>query len=199
MENGYIVIPRNHPIWTMKPKAIKLFLWCLKEAQFQDYDYRYGSKVIHLKKGQLLTTLRALTQKTHLTYWETRRNLVCIKSAGLLQGFVQGSYQILTISNYESYTSEFFKTARVLARDIASPQSEKQQPISNNISINNILHKKIVDKPVDNLPSNCCGNCLNYQNRTCLISNIMIPPLTSSDRCRDFKAKESLESEVTNG
>lgn len=174
----------------MKPKAIKLFLWCLKEAQFQDYDYKYGSKIVRLKKGQLLATLRGLSQKTHLTYWETRRNLVCIKYAGLLQGFVQGSYQILTIINYDSYINELFKPRRPVASEIASGIKEKQQPISNNISIYNTQFSQ-----------NSCGNCGNYtlESRHCKVGDINLPPTTSSLTCPDFKAKEPLESEVQNG
>ena len=102
--NGYIKLHRSILSWEWYGdiKTRGLFLHLLVAAQWE--DVRIEGQVI--KRGQLCTTVRELSELNGLTSKEVRTALVHLKTTGEITIQSTPHFSIFTIVNYEAYQGE---------------------------------------------------------------------------------------------
>ncbi len=102
--NGYIKLHRSILSWEWYGdiKTRGLFIHLLVAAQWE--DVRIEGQVI--KRGQLCTTVRELSELNGLTSKEVRTALVHLKTTGEITIQSTPHFSIFTIVNYEAYQGE---------------------------------------------------------------------------------------------
>ena len=101
MENGFIVLHRKIIKWEWYTdnNVFKLFLHLLLRANHEDKYWRG----ILVKRGQLITSIKHLSDETGLSIKQVRTALDKLKSTGevVLKG--QSRYTLVTIEKYSDY------------------------------------------------------------------------------------------------
>lgn len=79
-DNGYIQIPRAHPIWYFKPYDLRVALELIRRATHKDITFRHHGVDIQLKRGQLFIAMRQLSRDCGIDREALRRvfqRLIC--------------------------------------------------------------------------------------------------------------------------
>ena len=101
MENGFIVLHRKIIKWEWYTdnNVFKLFLHLLLKANHEDKYWRG----ILVKRGQLITSIKHLSEETGLTIKQVRTALDKLKSTGEVVSKGQSRYTLVTIKKYSDY------------------------------------------------------------------------------------------------
>ena len=101
MENGFIVLHRKIIKWEWYTdnNVFKLFLHLLLRANHEDKYWRG----ILVKRGQLITSIKHLSDETGLSIKQVRTALDKLKSTGEVVSKVQSHYTLVTIEKYSDY------------------------------------------------------------------------------------------------
>ena len=101
MENGYILLHRKilNWQWYHDTNVFSLFIDLLLDANYE--DSKIGFQVI--KRGQVLTSLKRMSERTGLSYKEIRTALSKLEKSGEIDKQTTNRYSIITIKNYNDY------------------------------------------------------------------------------------------------
>lgn len=101
MENGFIVLHRKIIKWEWYTdnNVFKLFLHLLLRANHEDKYWRG----ILVKRGQLITSIKHLSDETGLSIKQVRTALDKLKSTGEVVSKGQSRYTLVTIEKYSDY------------------------------------------------------------------------------------------------
>ncbi len=101
MENGFIVLHRKIIKWEWYTdnNVFKLFLHLLLRANHEDKYWRG----ILVKRGQLITSIKHLSEETGLSIKQVRTALDKLKSTGEVVSKGQSRYTLVTIEKYSDY------------------------------------------------------------------------------------------------
>ena len=133
MNNGYILIHRklNEWQWYKDSTTLHLFIDLLLDANYEDSKTGF----LEIKRGQCLTSLKRMKERTGLTYQKIRTSLSKLEKSGEINKQTTNKYSIITINKYNDY------------QEINKQLTNKQQTI-NNIKI--IPIKKNTNKEINN-------------------------------------------------
>ena len=118
MDNGYILLHRKITKWQWYHDAsvFSLFVDLLLDANYEDSKVGF----LTVKRGQCLTSLKRINERTGLTYQQIRTALSKLEKSGEINKQTTNRCSIITINNYDDY------------QDINKQSTNKQQT-SNNI------------------------------------------------------------------
>lgn len=141
MDDGYILIHRKiiNWQWYKDENTMRLFIDLLLDANYE--DSKAGFEVI--KRGQCLTSLKRMHERTGLTYQQIRTSLDKLKKSQEINKQVTNRYTIITIKNYDDYQ----KLNKQVTNNQQTSNNIKIIPIKNNKNkeINNIYIVEILD------------------------------------------------------
>lgn len=108
MSNGWIKLHRKLQdcwIWLEKEPFDKRSAWVdlLLSANHSDKKILFNGELITVKRGQILTSIRKLSERWKWSYDKTSRFLKLIESDGMLRRESDNCRTLLTIENYEVY------------------------------------------------------------------------------------------------
>ena len=106
--NGFIQIPRDDPLWNLKPDEREVFLWFLREAAFKDHKRLFNGHSINEKRGQKTMTWPILSKCFNCEMNKMRRIVNKLVEQGFLRQVSrqvgrQVSRQVYVIVNYDTY------------------------------------------------------------------------------------------------
>lgn len=88
--------------WFRNPKMVQLFIWLLLRANPNDDSRNCG-----VKRGQLVTTAKAIMEGTGLSYQELRTCIARLVATNKITKESTNKYSIITICDYDSYRGSF--------------------------------------------------------------------------------------------
>lgn len=149
MEDGWIKIFTHRLLnweWYDDIYMVRLFLHLLLKANFKDKEW-HG---ITIKRGQLVTSLDALSRETHLSTQKLRTCLSNLEKTGEINKQTTNKYTMITVCKYDTYQG-----AEISLQQTNNNQStNEQQSINNQTTINQQQEKNIRKKEDIILSSN---------------------------------------------
>ena len=120
--NGYILIHRKLSEWQwyQDSSTLHLFIDLLLDANYE--DSMVGLQKV--KRGQCLTSLKRISQRTGLSYRQIRTSLDKLQKSGEIDKQATNRYSIITINKYDDY------------QDIDKQKTNKRQTKDNIKEIN---------------------------------------------------------------
>ena len=108
MSNGWIKLHRKLQdcwIWLDKEPFDKRSAWVdlLLTANHSDKKILFGGEIITVKRGQILTSIRKLSERWKWSYDKTSRFLKLLESDRMLRKESDNFRTLLTLENYEVY------------------------------------------------------------------------------------------------
>lgn len=103
-EKGFIKIYRSLTDWEWwnNHNTTRLFIYCLLAANWKDKSWQ-GHKI---KRGQFVTSLPDLSQKTGLSREQIRIALKHLISTGNITDKSYSKFRIITVKNYDAYQDD---------------------------------------------------------------------------------------------
>ena len=192
MGNGFMFLPRDIRKWGWykDSKMVHMLIHLMLEAQYQDNDCRG----IKLKRGQLLTGRKQLSEETGLTEREVRTTIKRLANDQQITIKTTNKYSIITVCNYDSWQSlqkrnDQQTTSKKPTNDQQSDHYKKNI-IKDNIEINNkdataSLQLEFEEPEVKSKVSDFdFDDFLDYFNKTLKANNSIIPSLRKIDERR---------------
>lgn len=141
MNDGYILIHRKiiEWQWYKDENTMRLFIDLLLDANYE--DSKVGFQII--KRGQCLTSLKRMHERTGLSYQQIRTSLDKLQKSQEINKQVTNRYSIITIKNYDDYQ----KLNKQVTNNQQTSNNIKRIPIKKNKNkeINNIYIVEIID------------------------------------------------------
>ena len=144
-------------IWLEKEPFDKRSAWIdlLLTANHADVKIRFNGDFITVEKGQILTSIRKLSDKWHWSYDKVLRFLKLLEVDQMIRKDSDNFRTLITIENYELYQDEP-NTNRTqisvpLSEHVSEPVSDKQElRIKNNILCSNFLNETDIEEQKKN-------------------------------------------------
>ena len=130
--------------WAKDTKTFALFVRLLLQANYEDGKY-HG---IEVKRGQLVTGLKTLSQQVGLSIQQTRTAISHIQLTGEITINSTNKYSIITICNYDRWTFNEERDNNQINNqtNIQSTHNQQTNPhIDNNIQTNKEINNKKED------------------------------------------------------
>ncbi len=104
--NGWIALYRSimeHWIWNTSSRRFQRWVDLLFLASWEDREVGYGSMMVNLKRGQIVTSLRKLMSRWNTNSTTVANTLKLFVDNGMIQCQRNKSYMIITVNNYDKY------------------------------------------------------------------------------------------------
>lgn len=121
--------------WYKNQNVKILFLHLLLKANFKDNLWQD----IVIKRGQLITSIKNLSDETALSEQQTRNALSKLKSTGEITIKTTNKYSIVTIARYDLYQNNNKKTTTKTTSQATNEKQTKNKQTTTNNNINNIF------------------------------------------------------------
>lgn len=133
--NGFIKLHRSllNWRWFSDTNTLSVFVFCLLNASFKEGNWRG----VEYKKGQLITSLPSIAEKTGLSIQSVRTALKHLKSTGELTDKSYNKFRIITVNNFEKY-QELTGKATDNQQTTNRQLTDNQQHIKNDKNVNNV-------------------------------------------------------------
>ncbi len=105
MNDGWISIHRKikNSSWYNDSQYVHLWIHLLLSACYKDTDVKVGNDIVHLKRGQLLTSRKSLESVVHIQESKIYRILKCFENEHQIEQQKNKKYTIISIVNYDMY------------------------------------------------------------------------------------------------
>ena len=157
MDDTWIKLQRKFIDWEWfdTDNMVRLFIYILVKANHKDGQW----KGIPVKRGQLITGLNSLSDKTNISIQTLRTCLTRLEKTGEINSKVTNKYRVITICNYDSYQGSQQETNKLPNKQLTGNQqsTNKQSTANKNVkkekNVNNVKNEynknknKTNDKP----------------------------------------------------
>ena len=143
--------------WYKDSNTKSLFIDLLLDANYE--DSKVGFEVV--KRGQCLTSLKRIHERTGLTYQEIRTSLSKLEKSQEINKQTTNKYSIITINNYGCYQeiNKQLTNKQQTTNNIKEYKEEqKEKEINNKESISKDIPKKVEIKYFESLKVNTLFN-----------------------------------------
>ena len=139
-ENGFIVLQRKIIKWEWwdNPNVAHLFLHLLLSANYEEKQW-HGQII---KRGQLITGLKKLSENTGLSVRIIRTCLKRLKSTGEITNQSTNRFRIITIIKYNDYQDKKEKPTSKMTSKLTSKRQATDKQLTTTNNINNITIKQ---------------------------------------------------------
>lgn len=144
---GYISLHRSILKWEwyddLKTKV--LFIHLLLEANYEDKKWR-GELI---ERGQLITSLRKLSEDTGLTLQQVRTSITKLKSTHEITHKTTNKFSLIKIVNYSFYQDNKDKNNTQINTQNNKQLTNKQQTTNKQLTTNNNINKENKENNID--------------------------------------------------
>lgn len=135
---GCVASPRDIYDWEYShdPASMLVWFYLLHHANYK--DKRWNG--IEIKRGQIVTSVRSLSEKTGLSERKIRTSLTRLKSTHLITQSTTAKYSVITIINYGDMNRNDTQNDTVTThkRQQLNKDNKDNNKYSNNFSSNNV-------------------------------------------------------------
>ena len=110
-----------------------LFLHLLLKANYKD---NYWQDIV-IKRGQILTSIKSLSDEIGLTEQQTRTALNKLKSTNEITMKTTSKFTLINVEKYDFYQSNNKKVTNEITKNITNEQQTNNKQITTNNNINN--------------------------------------------------------------
>ena len=137
-QSTFIKIDRNilRWRWWKNHNTLIVFLWLLLNANVVDREFEHEV----IKRGQVATSIKSIANANSLTTQQVRTSILHLKSTGEITIKSTNRYQVITISNYESYQNK--TTNKTTKTSTGNQQTDNKQITNNQQQYKNIKNIK---------------------------------------------------------
>lgn len=146
--SGWIRLQRSildHWVFS-EADALKLWLYLLTSANYEDKSRMFNGRLIEIKRGQLIYGRHAVSQRLGITEAKLRRYLKQFIKDEMISQQITNKYSVITITCYEKYQDVNQQTAG------KSPTKRRQSATPKQVTINN---KQFKAPSVDEVAAYC--------------------------------------------
>lgn len=169
--NGFIKLHRKITEWEWYGDTVVkvTFLHILLTANYKETNY----KGINLKPGQLVTTIRQLSEETGQTERQTRRALGKLKRSNEVSIKGSNKFSVITVENWAKYQSLDDDEVKQTVKQKVNQRSNKGQTNGqtngqHKKNIKNKEYKNIINKGVYYIANSDEKNCYGKYNNVLL-------------------------------
>lgn len=134
--NGWIAIDRtlmSH--WcSSDPNFLAVWIWLLSEANWKDKKALINSRVIEMKRGQLIYGREAFSRKCGVSISKLRRIIKILQKEGMIDQQKTNKYTLITITKYEQYQGIDQQNANRTPTERQQTTTPKQDKQSNKVN-----------------------------------------------------------------
>lgn len=168
MHRGYVKFWRKILDWEWFScsETFHLFAYLFLAANHSDGNY----KGIEVKRGQLLTGRKSISEKTGISQRSVRTSLKRLKSTGEITVKTTNKFSIITLCNYETYNPYDSKndqqTDQQTDQQVTSKRPANDQQVTTNKNYKNEKNEKNIIPPTLEMVSKYCierGNGIDPQ------------------------------------
>lgn len=136
MSEGWIKLHRKFEDWEWfnNSEMVHLFIYLLLNANHEDGKWRG----IEIKRGQIITGLLKLNEKTKISIQKIRTCLSKLEKTGEINKQTTNKYSIITILNYDSYQGE----QQTINKQVNKQSTNNQQTTNNKQECKNEKNEK---------------------------------------------------------
>lgn len=147
MSEGWVKLHRRFTDWEWFniSEMVHLFIYLMLNANHDDNEWRG----IFIKRGQILTGLNSLHQKTKISNQTLRTCLKRLEKTGEINIQSTNKYSIITICNYDSYQLEQQTTNKQTNKQLTNNQQTTNKQLTTNKNDNNDNNEKNVIRKND--------------------------------------------------
>ncbi len=117
-----------------------LWITILLLANHKSVKFPVGNKVVEVRKGQFMTSRKALSERTGLAESKVERVLKMLKKEQQIEQQSFSKYRLISITNYSLYQST--------EQQVNSNRTASEQQVNTNKNVKNVKNvKKHTDKP----------------------------------------------------
>lgn len=151
MSEGWISIHRKikNSNWYKDSQYVHLWLHLLLSACYKDTDVKVGNNIIHLKRGQLLTSRKSLESDVHIQESKIYRILKCFENEQQIEQQKNRKYTIISIINYDMYQQNEQQFDCLLNKKRTTAEQS-----TNTYNNNNKYYSILLNKYKENPPKN---------------------------------------------
>ena len=102
------------------PEAIALWVRLLVDANFKDSKLKQGNKILTIKRGQILTSRKRLTNATGINRGKIDRLLKLFESEQQIVQQTTTKYRIITVTNYHKFQASEQQSVQQLCNNSAA-------------------------------------------------------------------------------
>lgn len=134
--DGWISINRRlqNKSWYRKSEYVHVWLHLLLNANHEDKKILIGNKEIEIKRGQLLTSRRKISEKTNVQETLVYRILKLFESVHQIEQQKTNKYTVITIVNYDKYQ----KNEHQIEQQMNNKRTTNEQQMNTNNNDNNV-------------------------------------------------------------
>lgn len=145
--DGWVKLHRKllETSWIGRPNIVALFTHLLLNANHQDKKFFWNHEEITIKKGQQITGLKSLSQKTGLTIQQVRTGLRILEESQTLTIKTTNKFSVVTICNWDLYQST--------NKQLTNKQQTTNKQLTTNKNVRMKERKNIVSKDTSDAES----------------------------------------------
>lgn len=117
---GWIALYRSimeHWIWNTSSRRFQRWVDLLFLASWKDREVGFGSSIVKLKRGQIVTSLRTLMRRWKTNNTTVANTLKLFADNGMIKCYRGKSYMLITVTNYDKY-----QRLSILAKSLSDEQ-----------------------------------------------------------------------------
>jgi hypothetical protein len=144
LQEGYFLMYKKiikSGVWS-DPLTLKIWIYCLARANFEDKKIIFGAKTHEIKRGQFITSTAKTAQDCNMSVKQVRSRWGALKSASKLAITGTNKYSVISVINYDKYQSRGQAEGQEDGKTKGNQRANKGQQINN---INKINKKNIKD------------------------------------------------------
>lgn len=105
MNNGWILLHRQlqNKGYYKDSEYVHLWLHLLFEAKWEDTEFLYQGQIIEVKKGQLITGRKKLSEQTGINESKITRILSTFVKCGQIEQQTTNKFRLITVKNYDKF------------------------------------------------------------------------------------------------
>ena len=138
--SGWFAMSRamfEHPIFKGKPERVAGWAWILAKAAWKDTRQDAAGKSVIVKRGQLLTSYRQMSDATGISIQQIRTLINRLRSEHAIHTDTNNGRLMITVCNYDKYqaSGDDTNTATNTGTNTASTQHQHTKEQDNNIPV----------------------------------------------------------------
>lgn len=133
------------PIWENE-KALKVWIWCLVKATFEERKQLVGKTIVELEKGQFVTGRKKASEELNMKERTVYDYFKLLEKLQMISINSNNKFSIITVEKWEDYQVEELKNQQQRNNNATTTQ-HKQEYKEIYITLYNKYKKQIEEEP----------------------------------------------------
>ncbi|MFA5151854.1 MAG: hypothetical protein WC554_04755 [Clostridia bacterium] len=139
ISEGYFLMYKKiikSPVWG-DPLMLKLWIYCLVRANFEDKKIFFNGQFFDVKRGQFITSFNHISKDCGLTPQQTRSRINALKSTNKITVKTTNKFSLISLPNYAYYQDRQQTEQQAKQQSSNKPATNQQQQRTNIINKTN--------------------------------------------------------------